>query len=128
MVTPTCNGAKTIELIYRRQTVPACSLHLPFLEHDQFNPGQRDLCGTKTLESQHRSVFAFDASMFLLHNVIEVFALPDLDTLIVVIIVGFDRRRVRTALIDIDDARFSIPFNRFGQKSQSRLLITLGRE
>ena len=58
---------------------------------DQFNPGQSDLCRTKTLESQHRTTLAFDAPVILFNDVVEVLALPDLDTLVVAIIVVFDR-------------------------------------
>ncbi len=77
----------------------------------------------KTLESQHRTTLAFDAPMILFNDVVEIFALPDLDTLVVVIIVAFDRGRIGTTFVDIDEPRFTIPLNRFGQKSQCGLLI-----
>ena len=95
---------------FGNETVPARSPQLPFLEHvDQFNSSQRDLCGPKTLESQHRATLAFDAPMILFNDVVEVLALPDLDTLVVIIIVAFDRSCIRTTFVDIDEPRFSIP-------------------
>ena len=47
--------------------------------------------------------------MILFNNVVEVLALPDLDTLVVVIIVAFDRSCIRTAFVNIDQPRFAIP-------------------
>ena len=71
---------------------------------------------------------AFNASVILFNDVVEVLALPDSDTLVVVITVVFDRGRIRTTFVDIDEPGFAIPRYRFGQKSQSRLLIALSRE
>ena len=54
--------------------------------------------------------------MILFNDVVEVFTLPDLDTLVTVIIIAFDRGCIRPALVDINEPWFTIPLNRFGQK------------
>ena len=66
------------------------------------------------LEPQHRAAPTFDVPMILFNDVVEILALADLDTLVVVNIVVSDRRCVRAAFIDIDQTGFSIPFDHFG--------------
>ena len=43
-------------------------------------------------------------------------------------IVILNRRCIRAALIDIDEARLPVPINGVGQESPCGLLIALGRE
>ena len=80
----------------------------------QLNPSQCILRRVETLEAQHRSALAFDASMILFDDVVEILALADFDTLVVVVIVALDHRRVRTAFIDVDQTRFSVSADGFG--------------
>ena len=96
--------------------LPHCT-HLPLLDHvHQFNPGQRFLCGVKTLESQHRTTLALDTPVILFNDVVEILALTDLTALAVGVIVVVDRGCICTTFIDIDEAGFAIPFNRLDQK------------
>ena len=71
---------------------------------DQFDAGEGLLCSIEMLEPQHRTTPAFDVPVILLNDVVEVFALADLDTCVVVIIVVPDRPGIRAALVDVDQA------------------------
>jgi hypothetical protein len=75
----------------------------------QFNPRQRFLCGVEVLESQHRTTAPLGAPVILFDDVVEILALANFNALVVVMIVVLNRRCVRAALIDIDEARFPIP-------------------
>jgi len=68
----------------------------------------------ETLESQHRSALAFDVPVILFDDVVEILALAGIDTLVVVIIVALDRRRIRTAFVDVDQTRFPNSADDFG--------------
>ena len=62
----------------------------------------------------------------LFHDVIQIFALANLDAFVLVSVVLLDGRRIGAALVDIDQARFAIGADGFVQKSARRFLITLG--
>jgi hypothetical protein len=118
-----------MELLCGSQLVSSLYAHLFFLDHaHQVNSGQCFLCRVKTLESQHRVTFAFERAVILFDDVVEILVLTNLDALAVIVIAGVDRGRIRTALVDIDEARFATPINRPGQKPQRGVLLTLGRE
>ncbi len=52
---------------------PCSGFHLPFLNHRHgFNSTQRFLCRIETLKSHHRICQAFDASMVLLNDAVQV--------------------------------------------------------
>jgi hypothetical protein len=87
---------------------------------DQFDAGERVLYSIELLEPQHRTTPAADVPVILLNDVVEVYALADLDTRVVVIIVVPDRRGIHAALVDVDQAGLAVPINGFGQKTAVR--------
>jgi hypothetical protein len=62
----------------------------------------------KVFEIQHRAGFSLDASVVLLNDIVEVFALADCNTFVLVSIQLFQARLIRTALIHIHQTRFAI--------------------
>jgi len=66
--------------------------------------------------------------MILFDNIIQVLALANLDTFVFVTVVLFDRCSVGTTFINIDETRFSVSTDGFGQKASHRLRVTLGRQ
>ncbi len=77
----------------------------------------------KFLNPQHRASDAFDKTMSLLNDIIEVRALPDLDSRVVLLIVAFDTRFIGAALVNINYAWLAIASNRFSKRTQSGFLI-----
>ena len=63
--------------------------------------------------------------MILLNNVVEIFALPDLDLRLVLGIISLDGRRVRPAFIDSNDARNTVTFDGPSKKPQGGLAVAL---
>ena len=63
--------------------------------------------------------------MVLLDNIIQVLALPDLDTLVFISVVLFDGRGIGATFVDVDEAGFSAGGNGFVQKSSCCLFISL---
>jgi hypothetical protein len=45
----------------------------------KFDSGQNNSCCSKRLEAEHRLGDAFDGTMILLHDIVEILDLPDLD-------------------------------------------------
>ena len=66
--------------------------------------------------------------MILFHNVVEIFALADFDTLVYVGIVLFDGGRIGATFININQAGFAAGINSFIQKSSCCSLIPLGSQ
>ncbi len=71
----------------------------------------------KVFEAKHRSREPFDASVVLLDNIVQIFALTDFNTFVMVSIHLFQARFVRTTLIDIHQTRFAIFIDGFLQKA-----------
>jgi hypothetical protein len=84
------------------------------------------LRGIKVFESQHRPRQPFDPSMVLFNDVVEVFALANLDTRVLLVIHQFEARGIRAALIDIDQTRFAVSLDGFLEKAPCGLPITGG--
>jgi hypothetical protein len=72
------------------------------------------LNGIETLEPHHRTRDSLYLSMILLDNVIEDFALPNLNPFIIVLIILFDSRRVSATVIDVNQTGLSISTDRYG--------------
>ena len=70
----------------------------------------------KVFEVQHRTREPLDASMVLLDNVVQIFALADLDACLVVSIQLFQTRMIGSTLINVDQARFAVFLEGFPQK------------
>jgi hypothetical protein len=85
------------------------------------------LRGIKVLESQHRPRQPFDSGMVLLNDVVEVFALANLDTRLLLAIHQFEARGIRAALIDIDQTWFAVSRDGFLEKPPCGLSIMGGR-
>ena len=67
----------------------------------------------KVLEVQHLGHFSLDASVVLLDDVVQVFALMDFNACVMGSIKLFQARVVRTTLIDIHQTRFAVFFDGF---------------
>lgn len=68
----------------------------------------------KFRESQHRSTLPLDKLVILFNHVVDILALTNLNALAVVAVVLVDRGCIRTTLVDIYQAGFTIPINRLG--------------
>jgi hypothetical protein len=64
----------------------------------------------------------------LLHDVIQVFALANLDPFVCVSIVLLETHCIGAAFVDINQAGFAVGADRFVEKTPGRLLITLHSE
>ena len=71
----------------------------------------------KVFEAQHRARFSLDASVVLFDDIVQVFALTDLDPFLHLSVHLFQARFVRTTLIDIHQTRFAIFSDGFLQKA-----------
>src|SRR5450756_466556 len=92
-----CQG---VELLCRGLS-PATIFHLPFSDHvHEFDAGEKDSGAAKILEAEHWSGSAFNSSMVLLDNVVQVLDLAHDDPLPSSDINGFESRYIRAALID----------------------------
>ena len=73
-------SCQRIKLVGKRHAVAAFHHELAFANHvHEFDAGQDCLRRAKRLEAEHRPGDAFDGTMILLHDIVEVFHLPDLD-------------------------------------------------
>jgi hypothetical protein len=71
----------------------------------------------KVFEFHHRSRQPLDASMVLFNNIVQVFALADLDAWLIVSIQLLQACLIRTALINVNQTRFSVFIDGFPQKA-----------
>jgi hypothetical protein len=102
---------------------------LAFLYHVyEFNALQSDADRTKRFEAEHRSNNAFDGPVVLLDEIVQVFALTNLDLVTSFLLECLDSRGIGAALIDRDLVRKTMLPNRFPEKAQSSLLIATGGE
>ena len=70
----------------------------------------------KVFEAEHWSRQPLDASMVLLDDVIQVFALTDFNAFVMVSIKLFQARMIGSTLINVDQARFAVFLEGFPQK------------
>jgi hypothetical protein len=69
-----------IKLVGKRHAFVARHQELAFANHVQeFNASQESLRRSERFEAGHRPSKAFDSTMILLYDIVEVFDLPDLD-------------------------------------------------
>jgi len=66
--------------------------------------------------------------VILLHNVVQVLTLANLDPFVFVNIVLLDTGCIGATFVDIDQTGFAVGADGFVQKSTSCFLITLGRQ
>lgn len=71
----------------------------------------------KVFEFHHRSRQSFDASVVLFDDVVQIFAMADLHTLVMVWIKLVQTRLVSTALVNVDKARVTVFIDGFLQKA-----------
>ena len=94
------------------------SLALTLLQHaPEFNTSQGRLCGPERFESEHGSDYALDEPVILLHHVIQILALANLDTFIFISVELFDACCIGSTFVDINQAGFAVRSDRFIQKS-----------
>ena len=77
------------------------------------------------LKAEGRDHLLLHEAMVLLHDVIEVLALPDLDLGAGLFVVRLDARGVRAALVDVDLVWNAVALDRTPQKSQSRIGVSV---
>ena len=80
----------------------------------------------KLLKSQHWPGQSFGRLMVLLHDIVEVFDLQDLDPGFVVCVVAVYSRGVDTALVNGDLSGNTMSAGSLAQEAQRRLVLTLG--
>jgi hypothetical protein len=73
---------------------------------------QQDSCTAQGLETQHWPSKALDGTMVLLDNVIQVFALTQLNVSLMVGVIAIDCCIVGTALVDCDLLGLAVPIDR----------------
>ena len=94
---------ESVELFGRTAARLTASFELPFAQHvHQLNAGEGGLRGVERLESSHRPGHAFHGAMVLLHDVIEILDLADLDGRPVLLIISLDGRFVGRTSVNGD--------------------------
>ena len=69
-----------IKLVGKRHAIAARHVEPAFANHvHKLDAGQNRLRRAKRFEAEHRLGDAFDGTMILLHDIVELFDLPDLD-------------------------------------------------
>ncbi|MGF6439906.1 hypothetical protein QF001_000658 [Paraburkholderia youngii] len=92
-----------IELLGGRRTAPLGDNHLPFADHPHgLDATEDDASAAKILEPLHRPDPAFDATVVLLNEVIQILVLPDLDRRFPLSIDRLHGREVRATLVHRD--------------------------
>lgn len=76
-------------------------------------------------KAEHGSNYSLYEPVVLLHDIILIFALANLDPFVLVSVVLLDGRRIGSAFVDVNQARLAIRSNGFVQKSTRCFLITL---
>src|ERR1035438_8435237 len=80
---------------------PTVAFHLPFPDHvHEFDTGEEDAGAAKHFEAEHRSGSAFNGTVVLLDDVVQVLDLAHDDSLPSSGINGFESCYIRAALID----------------------------
>ena len=82
----------------------------------------------KVFEVQHWARQPLDVSVVLFNDIVQIFALTDLDARLMLSIHLFQACCIRTTLINIHQTGFSVLRNRFFQNTQGRLGISCGRQ
>jgi hypothetical protein len=116
-----------VELFGRTAARLTASFELPFAQHvHQLNAGEGGLRGVERLESSHRPGHAFYGAMVLLHNVIEILDLADLDGRPVLLIIRLDGRFVGRTPVHGDFLRHpTMPTDCFDQEGLGRVLVAV---
>ena len=119
-----------VELFGRSEAlVSGLHHHLPFLDHvHEFDPNECPLGCRERFEPQHRPCHPFYASMVLLHNVVEIFDLADVDGGAVLGIVALDGGFIGRTPVDGDLLRHAVAADRLGQEPLGGLLVAVLRE
>ena len=105
------------------------AVELPLFGHvHRLDSIKNDARATEYLESQHRSNEPLDSTMILLDDVVQIFDQAQLDVAAGVSSNTFDRRGVRTALIDGDLLGHTVETDRALQKPTRCRLVALGGE
>ena len=79
-------------------------------------------------KAEHGSNYSLDEPVILLHHLIQIFALANLDAFVLVNVVLLDAGRIGAAFVDINQAGFAVGPYGLVQKSASCFLIALGRQ
>ena len=121
--------SQSIELLRWRLARILCSRQLPFANgrHD-FTPRNRPAGRPQRFEAEHGMREAFDRSMVLLHEVVEIFGVANNDGRLVSLVVVQDCCGVAGTLVDRELLRQPLVANRFTQEGLGRVPIACGRQ
>jgi hypothetical protein len=73
-------SCQCIKLVSKRHAIAALHYELTFANHvHEFNAGQDWSCRAKWFKAKHRADDAFGGTVILLHDIVELFDLPNLD-------------------------------------------------
>jgi hypothetical protein len=91
----------------------------------QFDAGQDDADVTKILETQHRFDDAFDGTMVLLDNVVQILVLPDLDGRFPSSIDHLQGRQIGAAVVHGDRLGGAVLVDGFIEVATRRSLVAM---
>ena len=116
-----------VKLFGRTAARLTSSCKLPFTQHvHELDAGEGGLRGVERLESSHRPGHAFHGAMVLLHDVIEILDLADLDGRPVLLIISLDGRFVGRTSVNGDFLWHpTMPTDGFHQEGLGRLLVAV---
>jgi len=123
-------GSQGVEQFGRSEPlVPGLEYHLFFPDHvHEFDSNQGVLSCIKRFEPQHGPCHPLYTSMILLHDVVEVFHLPDDDVGAVCLVVALDGGFIGVTAVDGDRLGETVAADGFFQKPQGGLCIAVLRE
>ena len=122
-------GCQRIELLCGGQLLSAGCDHLALLKHvHEFDSRQRAPSAPEGLESEHGTDNALHRTMVLLHYVIQILVLTDLNRRASLLLNRFQGRRVGPALIDRNLLRKTVLAQRFAEEPPCGFLVTVRRQ
>jgi hypothetical protein len=107
----------------------AIIVHLPLADHmHQFDAGQDDASTPEILETHHWFDDAFDGPVILLHDVIQVLVLANLDQCRALGVERFERGQIGAALIHGNRFGLTVLVNRLLEVAVRSGLVTMGAQ
>jgi hypothetical protein len=92
----------------------------------RFDARQDDVGAPEILEAHHGPGSAFDSPMILLHDVVQILDLPDLDGHFAFSVDGLEGGQISPAFIHGYGLRRAVPINGFLKVTAGRTLVTMG--
>lgn len=100
------------------------SFHLPFHDHvHRLDAAENDAGATEILETHHGSDAAFDGPVVLLHYVVQILVLTNLDRFLTFGVERMQRGQIRPTLIDRHGLRLVVLADRLFEVASGRRLV-----